>query len=332
MKFTYQSYEQLLKYHTELEIINRYYPIPGVQKYFKSPFRKEKHPSALFYPTKGGRLRYNDFQISEGVLGFIALLYNIGIKETEKMILNDFSGNISNKKRNPIKTIKKYKKLGNKPTIIQPIYRQYRQYDFDYWMQGGITKEWLTHPTVNIYPATKIKIDSKKGNFIIRLDKLAYIYPFHIFDNIRRYKVYQPDSLNMKWITNSNTGVGGVVQGWETLPKNNNNNLCVISSSFKDSGVIECNARIPSFAPNNEGAWLPSQIIPKLNQRYNKILTWFDNDEPGIKAAKKYKEKYGYDYIHIPLKFKEKDQFAFRKKYGEKEFIQLTNYLIKDYI
>jgi DNA primase len=39
----------------------------------------------------------------------------------------------------------------------------------------------------------------------------------------------------------------------------------------------------------------------------------FDNDEPGIKAAQKYKEKYGLDYVILPL---EKDLSDSVKDHG----------------
>ena len=38
-------------------------------------------------------------------------------------------------------------------------------------------------------------------------------------------------------------------------------------------------------------------IIPK----YEKIFVLFDNDEPGIKSMKRYKEKYDFDYVILDM-------------------------------
>jgi DNA primase len=35
--------------------------------------------------------------------------------------------------------------------------------------------------------------------------------------------------------------------------------------------------------------------------KYQKILVLFDNDEPGLKSAKRYKEKYGFNYIVLDM-------------------------------
>jgi DNA primase len=56
-------------------------------------------------------------------------------------------------------------------------------------------------------------------------------------------------------------------------------------------------------------------------------VTWFDNDYAGHKAAKKYQQLYGYEPIFIPEEWA-KDPFEFRDKYGKREFVNLSNYLL----
>jgi DNA primase len=84
---------------------------------------------------------------------------------------------------------------------------------------------------------------------------------------------------------------------------------------------------IPSCAPNNEGAFLPPQLPYKFSQRFKRIVTWFDNDYAGHKAAKKYQQLYGYEPIFIPRRFA-KDPFEYVSKYGHIEFVKLSNYLL----
>ena len=58
---------------------------------------------------------------------------------------------------------------------------------------------------------------------------------------------------------------------------------------------------IESIAPDSENTMISETVIKQLKSRYSKIIILFDNDEPGIKAAQKYKEKYGLDYVILPL-------------------------------
>jgi len=42
-------------------------------------------------------------------------------------------------------------------------------------------------------------------------------------------------------------------------------------------------------------------IIGKLQEKYSKIIVLFDNDEPGIKAAQRYTDKYSIKAINLEM-------------------------------
>jgi len=46
---------------------------------------------------------------------------------------------------------------------------------------------------------------------------------------------------------------------------------------------------------------IPENIMNSISSKYKQICLLFDNDEPGIKAAEKYKAKYGFNYIILPM-------------------------------
>ena len=54
-------------------------------------------------------------------------------------------------------------------------------------------------------------------------------------------------------------------------------------------------------------------IINKLSKKYKSIIVLFDNDEPGIKAAERYKHKYNFSYVVLPM---EKDLSDSIEKHG----------------
>ena len=332
MKFHPQTYQDLLQYTDELSILQRYLPGVTVNKFFKSIFRDEDNASARLY-YKHGKLMYNDFQVCTDVIGIVQYLFNESYTDTINRILSDFSSNFSK----PIKTIPRLKTIEktDSPTVIIPYYRDWREYDRIYWEEcGGISLNWLESPEVNVKPFIKADITSKGNTWTLNADKLAYCYKYHIHDGVQIYKLYQPnENRERKWFSNVFSGVDSPVQLINTLPKNTGNELLVIGSSLKDSAVVQCNCNIWSCAPNNEGNWMPPQIIPKLNERFKRIITFFDNDNGGHRAAKKYEQKYGYEAVFIPdyyKRFKIKDPYELRKhlKNNLREFHEVMRYII----
>jgi 5S rRNA maturation endonuclease (ribonuclease M5) len=77
----------------------------------------------------------------------------------------------------------------------------------------------------------------------------------------------------------------------------------MITSSLKDLmsfvklsiGNIEC------IAPDSENTMITSAVLKDLKAKYTKIILLFDNDDPGINAAKKYKDLYDFNYVVLPL-------------------------------
>lgn len=327
MKPTYQSYEDFIEEVDEFEIIQHYLPTASF-KHFYSPFRIEKIPSAIIYIDTNGRLRFTDYRINEQIPNIVGRLLGLDYKHAVQKIITDFSNITTSRKTYQQSKKEIYKGLAHSPTIITPAYRAWKPYDIDYWGRGGITVDWLSHPKVRVFPIRYANIQTRKGDYTLTCDPLAYVYCYHKFDGIDRYKIYQPFNKTKKWVSNVVSGKGGVLQLYQTLPKTIGNNLLTISSSLKDSGTIYCNSKIWSIAPNNEGGWLPPQVIPKLKERFNNIITWFDQDAAGHTTADKYYQKYGFKGVFIPERYKVKDQYEFRSKYGKREFLQLCNYLL----
>jgi DNA primase len=67
--------------------------------------------------------------------------------------------------------------------------------------------------------------------------------------------------------------------------------------SFKTFGI----SNVEVIAPDSENTVISENIMKKYIDKYTKIIVLFDNDEPGIEAAKTYKKRYGFDYIILPF-------------------------------
>ena len=77
----------------------------------------------------------------------------------------------------------------------------------------------------------------------------------------------------------------------------------LITSSLKD--LMDFNilniGNIESVAPDSENSMINENIINDLKSKYKKIIVLFDNDDPGLKAAQRYKDRYGIDFITLSM-------------------------------
>ncbi len=67
--------------------------------------------------------------------------------------------------------------------------------------------------------------------------------------------------------------------------------------SFKTLGI----GNVETIAPDSENTVIAENIMKKYIHKYAKIILIFDNDEPGIEAAKTYKKRYGFEYVVLPF-------------------------------
>jgi len=70
---------------------------------------------------------------------------------------------------------------------------------------------------------------------------------------------------------------------------------------------------IETIAPDSENSVIPENFMRPLLDKYQKIIVLFDNDEPGLRSAKKYNKKYGFNYINLDMS---KDLSDSVKDYG----------------
>lgn len=338
-----ESYEEVLSQIDEASIARLYLSMEP-HKAYKSLFRKDKHPSARLYYNRNGRLQYNDFVYHYSVPYAIMQLNGWSMRDFLIRVTKDFNlvprgRDLEGKfKKNVVPNIPMSIDDIKRGTIIERKFRSFAKHDKEFWGMYGITQEWLQHPAVKVNPISHFWIDNHNGRTLIKAEKYAYCFDYFEYNGRFLRKIYQPYVLkkSFKWLSNVVSGEGGVCQLWETLPKDGRD-LLIVTSSLKDGGCIYCNTfdifsrneGIYAIAPNNENGYLPDQIINKLNTRFKRIVTWFDNDESGINAGIKYFNKYGWEPVYNPLGYP-KDPSDFRKQYGHSEFITLFKHLIYD--
>ena len=324
---------ELLNYVSQDEIAIRYITnFSGIGKPFKSEFRQESNPSSRVFVGHKGDLMFKDFGDPEltnaiSVIKYVQYKYNLSYQAAINKIARDFrlikGDNLDIdivKKRGKVK--KEYHAPSN--LIIKIKKRDWTVFDKEYWGSYYIPISLLERN--NIKSISHVFINGFPTEFA--KTHLVYSYDYYWHKDIFRRKIYQPNSEEYKWRTNSDYTI---VQNYPNIPKTGD--LLFIQSSYKDCMVME-RLGYNAIAPNKEGSWMPDYYWKKLKERWGKIVIYWDNDwskmgNPGLRYSQKFSEKYDVPYILNP-NGKPDDISGYVQRYGLEEGKKLVDNLIKD--
>ena len=266
---------------------------------------KDKVPSMFVYQD-GGRYKFKDF--SSGFQGdqieLVKSLFNYDARfKAVNRILTDYQEYLKHNApvhRGPIQFYDKFK-------VVDFEMRHWNTLDQKYWTQFKIGSGILSQ--YNVVPLEFFTMSKTEPDGSITSYKFSRPYVYGYFRNDGElYKIYMPKVPEKKFIKIQN-----YTQGMDQL-KYDSKYLLIVSSlkdlmSFKKLGIgnIEC------IAPDSENTMIGESTVSVLSKRYNSIIVLFDNDEPGIKAAQRYTDKYGIKSINLDLS---KDLSDSVKDYG----------------
>jgi hypothetical protein len=271
----------------------------------KSLFNEEKTPSMCIYTDEYNTYRYKDF--SSGKSGFgvnlVKDVYNLKYHQACIKIIEDYNDYVlKNGKEYEPKEIKKYARF----KVTGYTKRSWTTKDQYYWTQFNIGSRLLEEHC--IFPLESYIMEKDIDKIEI---KGSYIYGYFKKDGTL-YKVYQPKTLDKKFIN-----VKSHIQGLEQIKPPHINLL--ITSSLKDLMSIK-SLKLSSLnivAADSENTMIPSANIECWQKEYQNIIIMFDNDEAGIEAMQKYKEK--YPFIKVALLPLSKDISDSIKDHGVKK-------------
>jgi hypothetical protein len=185
--------------------------------------------------------------------------------------------------------------------------RHWTNFDQTYWMGYKIGSKMLDRYNViplSFFTMSKLDLDGAEISYTFRKN---YVYGYFRNDG-SLYKIYMPKNTDKKFIK-----VENYIQGTDQL--RHDCKYLLITSSLKD--LMAFNklgiSNIEAIAPDSENTMIGEKAIGELRPHYEKIIVLFDNDEPGIKAAQRYKDKYGFNTILLPM---EKDLSDSVKEHG----------------
>jgi hypothetical protein len=254
---------------------------------------KDKVPSMFIY-RNGDYYKFKDF--SSGFQGdhieLVRHLFNYDARfKAADRIIRDYQEYVKYNvlvEREPIKFHDKFK-------VVDYEMRHWNSQDSTFWTSFRIGSTLLAK--YNVVPLAYFTMEKKEEDGSITSFKFSKSYLYGYFrEDGELYKIYMPKNLDKKFIK-----VQNYVQGIDQLTYEAK--YLVITSSLKDLmcfnklgiGNVEC------IAPDSENTMIGESVMGKLSKRYFKTIVLFDNDEPGIKAAQRYQDKYGLNYVILDM-------------------------------
>jgi hypothetical protein len=310
--------EELLKKYSDYDIFKYYLGDFELGDTYHSPLRHDDSiPSFnIFYSKRHGCLLFKDFAGRRGdCIRFVQ--YLLGLKSYNEAIQRINSDmNTSTPIRN-IDYVKTYSSEKSS-SYIEVVTRPWKNIDFEYWASYGIS-----FPTLTKYHVAPI-IGYYINDFYIETKGLTFAY-IEYKDDKYTYKIYRPYASKVnKWRTNHPFGVH---QGYRQLP--DKGNLLIITKSLKDVMSIDENLKIASIGIQAESTFIKQTVIDEYKNRFNKVITLFDNDRQGIMQAENYTKMYDIPSIFIPIEYGSKDFSDLVKNYGKGFAIEILNKLLK---
>jgi len=263
----------------------------------KSPFNsRDKNPSTYIYWAKSsGGYRFKDFstgKTGDGVT-LIKELLNLSTRgEAAFKIMTDYNQFILNNKEDY--SLREFK-IQQKYKVTEFTKRPWSSLDAKFWTSFKIGSKLLEE--YHVHPLFNYKMMKEFGGELKELvvEGNHYLYGYFRTDGTL-YKIYQPMVKEHKFIK-----VREYIQGTDQLTYDKK--YLIITSSLKDLMAFKKlgYADTESVAPDSENVLIGTHVMDSYKLKYKSVCTLFDNDDAGIAAMIKYKEKYGVKGVHLTI-------------------------------
>lgn len=275
----------------------------------KSIFNKiDKNPSMyVYFNRRHNRYLFKDFStdISGDGVDLVQKMYNLSTKgEAAHMIIEDYNKWLINNKDGI--QMREFK-IQQKYQVKDFTTRAWNTDDQKYWSKYAIGSNLLEKYHVSPLLNYTLEKEDTNGQMIKKVVTGPRLYGYFRSDGLM-YKIYQPMIKDFKFIK-----IQSYIQGTDQLTVKVP--YLIICSSMKD---LLCFMKLgfsnaEAVAPDSENTLIPEHVIEAYKLKYKGVCTIFDNDDAGIKAMEKYKEKYGLPHIILDM---EKDLSDSIEKHG----------------
>lgn len=292
--------EARLRYYVSDESIYAYYFRDfEIGRKYHSPFRRDPKPSFMIRED-GGRLWWIDFGLSRtarpDAIGFVSELYGIDRRQAVERIWGDFMERGA--------TVAKRKRSLNIALPYDVAMGDLEDFELRFWESHCIEK-----PLLDRFSVKGLRGLYRHGSLMWTSTSTEPAYVYIFAKDV--YKVYRPLSEDRF----RGQGNGSVLEGYKQLPATGRH--LFVTSSMKDTLVLT-SLGYCAVAPSSENSM--NALLGKareLNSRFSDIHILFDNDPPGIRAARRLGHLTSWKTVFLP-KDLAKDPADVVKKYGNR--------------
>jgi len=303
----------------------KYYcpPFKEINIRFCSELRQDKFPTCSIQAFND-RLFYKDFATGESFddLGYMQHKFNIDFRTSLAYINRDFDLGLAGQDIQGVPTMQFFGvpdqtvDIGSYIKESAVIAVQRRAWDLNdkaYWKDKyEFTVDQLDY--FRVFPLKFFWINGK----VYSCKKNTYGYFMGVKDGVEKWKIYQPlGPKEKKWFSNIDKYD---VQGYDQLP--DSGDVLYITSSMKDVITLR-KLGFYAVAPSAESTIIPDEIIEELRSRFPRLIIFYDNDEPGIRASDKHSKLYLSEEMCIPTTAGVKDPSDFVDRYSYDELLKL---------
>lgn len=247
---------------------------------------KDRNPSMhIYYNITKKAYRFKCFSTgNEGsALALMTHMWNVDERTAATKIANDYAaflrkgGKVTNTGLAPVRW-----KVSNYST------RPWNKLDVQFWSPYNIGSKLLKEFNVvalSTYTMTKIQ-EGEQSSFTVSGNNI-YGY-FNKEGDL--YKIYQPYNPERKFIK-----VRDQIQGHDQLTRQP---YLVICSSLKDAMALKSlGLTLDVIAPDSENVEIPKIFLDDYLEKYEVVMTLFDNDATGIRNMIKYRDQYDIPFV-----------------------------------
>jgi hypothetical protein len=294
--------EQIIRAVGE-EAVFKYYCSEFPSRLFNSPFRGDATPSFGFYEgSSKWQWKWKDLATGESgnCVDFVMKKFMITFPEALAKIAQDLEitpyQNITYKSVHKERTPKT-----REPALLRVRGRPFSASDLAYWYQWPITTNILNYYNARV--ADELWKDDKKLWGYQENDPTFY-YFFPLSQHIKGYRPKAPTKKD-KWISNVDDNVD--IQGYyQCRIKQHPGRPLILTKSMKDIMFFRAFG-YNSMAKNGEGYYYNPDFIRHIKKYCHPIISLYDNDAPGIKAANRDRDLYGIVPYIIDTAWAQKD-------------------------
>lgn len=305
--------EEILKYITELQILERYCSnYQSIDSSFKSEFYSDKNGSCRIVISASGIPYYTDYGNGDYFLAFdyVSRKYGSNYHETCNIIANDFGLKRTNLNVTPqLLLVNDTPKLVKVKSNIKVIVKPFSLIDYEYWNQYHISLTTLQF--FNVKAVSHVYLNKRDKHYVFEYKNNQPLYSYRFFKNACEYlKIYNPYSPTKegKWLTNVGSDC---LQGYDQLPATGD--LLIITKSLKDV-MVYYEMGISAIGLQAETNKISKKSWNELNKRFKRVVINLDADNQGYTSTGDLLLEYDIEFFFIHHLFKDISDYT--KEFG----------------